>query len=108
MLRKSDTVIVLEGANDINKNETNVGLKHIQRFIKNRHKTNIMIVTAPHKYDLQETSCVNKKIDVFNRKLHKVVKTVDNVKIIQAVLNRNDFTHQGLHLNNSGKEKMAG
>jgi len=34
------------------------------------------------------------------------VKTAD-VKIIQAVLNRNDFTHHGLHLNNSGKEKMA-
>ena len=34
------------------------------------------------------------------------MKTAD-VKIIQAVLNRNDFTHHGLHLNNSGKEKMA-
>jgi hypothetical protein len=32
-LGKSDAVIVIEGANDINKNETNVGLKHLQRFI---------------------------------------------------------------------------
>jgi len=65
-----------------------------------------MIVTAPHRYDLQETSCVNKKLEVFNRKLHKVVKTGDE-KIIQADLSRNDFTHHGLHLNTSGKEKMA-
>jgi len=42
-----------------------------------------MIVTAPHRYDLQKT-CLNKEIEVFNRKLHNVVKTVDNAKIIQA------------------------
>jgi hypothetical protein len=66
-----------------------------------------MIVNAPHRYDLQETSCVNKVIEMFNRKLHKVVKTADKVKTIQADLNRNDFTHHGLHLNTPGKEKMA-
>jgi uncharacterized membrane protein len=36
-----------------------------------------------------------------------VVKTADNVKIIQANLSRNDFTLHGLHLRISGKEKMA-
>jgi hypothetical protein len=56
---------------------------------------------------MQETSCVNRDIEVFNRKLHKTVKTADNVKIIQANLRRNDFTLHGLHLNFSGKEKMA-
>jgi len=50
---------------------------------------------------------VNKETEMFNRKLHKMVKTADNVKIIQANLNRNDFTLHGLHLNISGKEKMA-
>jgi hypothetical protein len=67
-----------------------------------------MIITAPHRYDLQKTSCVNKEItEVFNRKLHEVVKTADNAKIIQANLSWNDFTLHGLHLNISGKEKMA-
>jgi len=50
---------------------------------------------------------VNWEIEVFSRKLHKVVKTADNVKIIQAKFSRNDFTHHGMHLNFSGKEKMA-
>jgi len=31
-----------------------------------------MIVTTPHRYGLQETSCVNKEIEVFTRKLNKV------------------------------------
>jgi hypothetical protein len=46
-LGKIDTVIVIGGANDINKNEANVGLKHLGKFVKNRQNTNIMIVTAP-------------------------------------------------------------
>jgi hypothetical protein len=106
-LGKIDTVIVIGGANDINKSEANVGLKHLGKFVKNMQNTNIMIVNALHRYDLQETSCVNKEIGVFNRKPHKVVKTADNAKIIQANLSRNDFTCHGLHLNISGKEKMA-
>jgi len=36
-----------------------------------------------------------------------MMETVDYVKIIQADLSRNDFTQHGLHLNISGKEKMA-
>jgi hypothetical protein len=44
---------------------------------------------------------------VFNRKLHKVVKTAKNVKIIQTTLSRTDFTCRGMHLNVLGKEKVA-
>jgi hypothetical protein len=66
-----------------------------------------MIVTASHRHDLQKTSCVNDEIEMFNRKLHKVVKTADNAKLIQANLSRNDFTLHGLYLNIFGKEKMA-
>jgi hypothetical protein len=44
---------------------------------------------------------------MFNRKLHKTVKTADSVKIMLTNLSSNDFTHHGLHLNISGKEKLA-
>jgi hypothetical protein len=64
-------------------------------------------MTAPHRYDLHGSSCVNDEIVVYNRKLHKVGKTADNVKTIQAPSNRNDFTRHGMHLNVSGKEKVA-
>jgi len=94
------------GTNDISKNEANIDLKHLGKFVNSRQNTNIMIVTVPHRNDLQETY-VNKEIEVFSRKLHKMIKTVDNVKITQANLGRNDFTLHELHLNISGKEKMA-
>ena len=106
-LGKSDTVIVIEGANDINKNETNVGLAHLRNVAEDRRNTNIMVVPAPHRHDLLNSSCVNKEIVVFNRKLHKVVKSISNMKIIQSNLNRDDFTHHGMHLKLSGKEKVA-
>jgi hypothetical protein len=66
-----------------------------------------MIVAAPHRRDLQEASCVNKEIVVFNKYVREMVEIADYVKIIQADLSRNDFTQHGLHLNFSGKEKMA-
>ena len=106
-LGKSDAVIVMGGANDINKNETIIGLAYLRKFVEDRKNTNIMVVPAPHRYDLLGSSCVNREIVVFNRELLKVVKSVGNVKIVQTNLNRDDFTRHGLHLNLSGKEKVA-
>jgi UDP-N-acetylmuramate-alanine ligase len=62
------------GANGINKNEINNGLKHIKNFVNNRQNTNIIVVSPPHRY-LDESSCVNKEVVVFNRKLHEIIKT---------------------------------
>jgi hypothetical protein len=106
-LGKKDAVIIWGGANDINKNEVNNGLKHLKDFINTNENTNIIVITAPHRHDLQESLCVNREVVVFNRKLYKITKTMDNVKLLQTKLNRNDFTRHGLHLNISGKTKIA-
>jgi hypothetical protein len=50
---------------------------------------------------------VNREIVKFNRKLCKVAKSAGNVKILQSALDRNDFTRHGMHLNISGKVKVA-
>jgi lysophospholipase L1-like esterase len=106
-LGKKDAVIIWGGANDINKNEVSNGLKYLKNFINTNQNTNIIVVTTPLSHDLQESSCVNREVDVFNRKLHKIVKIMDDVKLLQTKLNRNYFTRHGLHLNISGKAKMA-
>jgi xylose isomerase len=69
--------------------------------------TNNLIVTVTHKHDLQEFSCVNKEIYLFNRKVQKIMKIKDNVKVVYTDLNINDFTRHGMHLNASGKEKTV-
>jgi len=81
-------------------------------FIRNRdlalnHKhTNIVVMTAPHRHDLHESSCINKEIQIFNRKQWKMMKTLDNAVIIETTSTR-DITKHCLHLNMTGKERMA-
>jgi hypothetical protein len=69
--------------------------------------TNNIIITAPTRHDLPETSCVNKEIQVFNKKLHELMKSMDNAPIVNANLHREDFTEHGIHLNSSGKERIV-
>jgi hypothetical protein len=106
-LGKNDSVIVCGGSNDINKNEASVGLRQLKKFVSVTQDTNILIVTAPHRHDLQVSSCVNKEIEVFNRKLRKMMKTNSNVSVVHTNLSRSDFTPHGMHMNVSGKETMA-
>jgi lysophospholipase L1-like esterase len=106
-LGKNDAVIVCGGANDIGKNESNVGLRHLKNFVAATQHTNIFIVTVPHRHDLQASSCVNQEIQVFNRKMQKMMKVNSNVSVIDVNLSRSEFTRHGMHLNASGREKMA-
>ena len=46
-------------------------------------------------------------INIFNRKLRKFNKNKDNVGILEQETKREDITQHGLHLNNSGKDKIA-
>ena len=84
-------MILKGGANDISKHEVNTSLKHLGKFVNSRQSTNMMTVPAYHRHDLRETSRVNTETEVLNRKLHKVVKSADNVKIIQADVSRKDY-----------------
>jgi hypothetical protein len=54
-----------------------------------------------------ETSCVNKEIQIFNRKLRKFTKVFKHVTIIELNNNRETFTRHGLHLNKLGKQQIA-
>jgi hypothetical protein len=66
-----------------------------------------MILTLPHRYDLISTSCVNKEIQTFNRKLNKSMKNKDMMKVLGYKVTREDFTNHGLHLHSTGKNKIT-
>jgi hypothetical protein len=82
-LSHSDAVVIWGGSNDINRNELMRGLMHLHDFVTQRKNTNVMIVPAPHRHDLQITSCINKEVQNFNRKLHKILKNKDNVRLLE-------------------------
>jgi hypothetical protein len=103
-LTKKDIIVVWGGANDIRKNASRDGLKHITDFVKHSSHTNIILMNAPHRHDQSVSSCVNNEVKVFNRKLKKRMKTFNNVEIVNVDINRENFTQHGLHMNPSGKE----
>jgi hypothetical protein len=103
----SDTVIVCGGSNDACKNESQTGLNCLNNFTNSRTNTNIMIISIPQRHDLSTESCVNKEILSFNRKLHKLMKDKELVKVLDFDIPRDGFTRHGRHHNNKGKAMLA-
>jgi len=75
--------------------------------VRNNQKLNTVVLTAPPRYDLLPSSCVNNEVINFNRQLKKRLTPYNNVKILETDLGRGYFTKHGLHLNSSGKECVA-
>jgi hypothetical protein len=72
-------VILWGGSNHVAKNETMNGLRHLRKFVNKEKNTNLILITAPHRFDLMDLSCVNEEIKVFNRKMHKIMKLDNNI-----------------------------
>jgi hypothetical protein len=87
-LMKNDVLVIWGGANDVVKNNTKEGLRHVSNFVRTNYHTNIVLLCLPYRHDLLDWSCVNKEITVFNRKLLKIMKYYEHVTIIQHDLNR--------------------
>jgi hypothetical protein len=62
---------------------------------------------ALHRYDLDVISCVNKEVEVFNKKLSKQMKIFDNATLVKVHPDTDLFTKHGLHMNKKGKEQAA-
>jgi len=84
-----------------------MALRHIRNFIKTNNHTSIILVNAPHRYDLMKSSCVSNEIKSFNRKLMKSVRAYQHASILEMSTDRKLFTNHGLHLNGLGKEVVS-
>jgi hypothetical protein len=51
---KNDVIVFWDGTNDISKNNTKEGLKHVLSFVMNNKHTNIILISALHRHDLVE------------------------------------------------------
>jgi hypothetical protein len=102
-LTKKDVVILCGGTRDIAKNETNTGLRFISQFANSTVGTNVIVTYAPTCFDLQSSSCVNKEVAFFNRKLQKSMKIHSHVQVCSMSTKRDHFTTHGLHMNSQGK-----
>jgi len=102
-LTKKDIVIICGGTRDVAKNEAKDGLRSLYEFAKHTFNTDVIVVCAPHCFDLQPSLCINKEVESFNRKLQKAMKTFSHVHVCSMSTNREHFTSHGLHLNSREK-----
>jgi lysophospholipase L1-like esterase len=62
---------------------------------------------VPHRYDLEQISCVNKDVEKYNRRIRKRMNLSENTELIKIDLDRRGFTKHDQHMNAKGKELMA-
>jgi lysophospholipase L1-like esterase len=106
-ITRNDVVILCGGTRDIAKNEANIGLRHISQFANSAADTNVIVTCAPTRFDLQSSSCVNKEVNSFNRKLHKSMKIHSHIQVCSISTIRDHLTIHGFHMNTRGKNWIA-
>jgi hypothetical protein len=107
-LTKKDMVVVWGGSQDVGRNESELGLHRLKNFIENHSHTNFIVMSVPHRHDLDPNSCINDEVMVYNRKMKKYLKACENIQIIEVDSKRELFTRHGLHMNSKGKDQIAG
>ena len=90
-LTKNYVIFFWGGSNDVCKNNSRTKLKHILNYVKNISHTNIILMCVPHRFDLIDSSCVNKQVCSINRKLEKLVKNCNYISVIKIDLSREYF-----------------
>jgi len=104
-LTKDDVVIVCGVADNVAKNDSSKGLKYMTHFVQNRRYTYVMITITLNRFNLKESSsCINKEVNVFNRKLQETVMMFNHKEVINMSFCRKHFTKHELHTNGMGKE----
>jgi hypothetical protein len=82
-------------------------MEHLLEFVINTTHTNVILMSAPHRYDLMRDSCIIKERGKFNRKLCIRLEKLRKVETIDVVSDRNWYTSHRQCLNSEGKESMA-
>jgi hypothetical protein len=106
-LMGDDVIVFWRGANNVSKYYSTKGLYQTIDFVRRNQQTNIIIITVPHRFDLEDSSCIKKEIKAYNRRLNKVANHFNRVTLVNAASERNLFTSHELHMNVRGKEAMC-
>jgi len=102
-LTREDMVVLWGGGNDVARNNSVVGMKHILDMLINSTHTNVILSSVPHRHDLIKDSCVNREVKVFNRSLRNRLKCFGKVELIEVVSKREFNSKHGQHLHSRGK-----
>jgi hypothetical protein len=75
--------------------------------LRNNQQTNNIVITASHRFDLNDNSRVNEEIRKFNISLINVVNNLNEVPVVKAEMDRGCYTRHCMYYNRKGKKIMA-
>jgi len=84
------------------------GLSSVLQFVKKSEHTNVINMDGPHTFDLEASTCVNKEMNTFSRKLNKIINPYENTSQLHLNIQREHFTKHGMNVNGSGKDRISG
>jgi hypothetical protein len=100
-------VVLWGGANDVARNNCVVGRKHVLDLLINSTRTNVILLSVPHRHVLINDLCVNREVKFFNRSLRNRLKCFGKVELIEAVSEREFYTKHGQQLHSRGTVSVA-
>jgi hypothetical protein len=103
-LTKEDLIIFLGSTNDISRNEVQKGLRSLKNFTQRTINKNLILLGAPHRYDLPPQSRINTEVKLYNKRLQSLVSVSNHVRVLSMPTERRHHTRHGLHLNKKGRD----
>jgi hypothetical protein len=105
-LTKKDFLIFWGSTNDIATSNSTRGMKQMHSYLIENQHTKILFVEVPCRHDLNYFSDTNEDISMFNRKLGKITNKYKHTTLVNLDLARECVMRHGLHIRNSGKDKI--
>jgi lysophospholipase L1-like esterase len=106
-LSGNDTLLISYGINDYEANNFSHTMQNIIDFIQRNNQTNIILMNLPYRYDLPNSTAVNRIITSLNSKLKKTLKAFPHTYFMETDNTRTLFTNHGLHMNTLGKQLIT-
>ena len=103
-LSYDDVTVICCGTDGYEVNSFSLTLQNIVNFLTNNNQTNIILMNLPYRYDLPNSTTVNKVMTNLNRKLQKLIKAFPYTIFLETNNTRTLSTNHGLHMNKLGKQ----
>ena len=101
---QDDLLVIFCGSNDFELNNFDSTLQNIRNYLTTIKHSNIVILSIPFRYDLQNCTVVNGNILQLNKKVHKLTRVITYSNFLDSNNDSKLFTRHGLHRDNLGKK----
>ena len=103
-LSQKDLLVLGCGTNDLELDNFGLLFQNMRNYLSTVSHTNILLLGLPFRYNLSNSSIVNSKILLINKKLQKLTNAFPYTRFLETHNDNKLFTNHGLHRNRLGKK----